>query len=40
MQFYVENLDFLDKSLPLSENFIFQLNTSVMTAVSNPFMTG
>ena len=39
MQFYVENLDFLDKSLPLSENFIFQLNTSVMTAVSNPFMT-
>ena len=31
-------LDFLDKSLPFSENFIFQPNTSVMATLSNPLM--
>ena len=33
-------LDFLDKILPFTENFIFQLSTSIMTALSNPFMSG
>ena len=37
---YYLGLDFLDKILPFTENFIFQLNTSIMTALSNPFMSG
>ena len=33
-------IDFLHKSLPFTANLIFELSTSVMTALSNPFMTG
>ena len=32
-------LDFLDKILPFTENFIFQLRSSIMTALSNRFMS-
>ena len=37
--FYL-GLDFLEKILPFTENLIFQLSTSIMTALSNPFMYG
>ena len=42
MHFLKQNLglDFLDEILPFTESFIFQLSTSIMTALSNPFMSG
>ena len=39
MHFLKQNLglDFLDKILPFTESLVFQLITSIMTALSNPF---